>query len=93
MKTTHLLFFRFSCGHEYYDARVSGGVSERENCLCESCQPYDAVVVVNHPCRHCGGSFNYLKDDQQIRLSEEEAQRKLEVCLSLFSKRALTVTA
>jgi hypothetical protein len=82
---THLLFFQFGCGHEYYDSRRPGGVSDWNNCLCESCQPYHAAIVVNHPCRHCGGSFSYLKDALQAQLSEQEAQEKKNAGVPLFN--------
>jgi hypothetical protein len=55
---------------------VPRGVADGENCLCNSCQPFDALVVVNHPCVRCDDSFSYLKDAQQTRLSEQEAQKK-----------------
>jgi hypothetical protein len=61
-ENTHYLFFQFSCGHEYCSNRASGSVSDWENCLCDSCQPYHAIVVVNHPCRHCGGFFSVLQE-------------------------------
>src|SRR6266487_490949 len=77
MRTMHTLFFQFSCGHEYFDHRMPGGVSDWEDCLCDSCQPYHAAIVVNHPCRHCGGSFRYFRDSTQIRLSEEEAEHRI----------------
>jgi hypothetical protein len=84
METTHILFFQFSCGHEYFDNRVPGGVLDWHNCLCDSCQPYHAIIVVKHPCRPCGGSFRYFKDAPQIKLSEEEAARRIEQSSPLF---------
>jgi hypothetical protein len=92
-ETTHMLFCQFSCGHEYSDKRVPGGVSDWENCLCDSCQPYHAIIVVDHRCRLCADSFQYFKDAPQIRLSEQEATRRMKRCVPLFGKKAQTVTA
>lgn len=70
----HLLFLKFSCGHQFCAPRVSGGVSDWMDCLCDSCQPYDAVLTIDHPCRGCGGSMNYSKNAPQTRLTEEAAK-------------------
>jgi hypothetical protein len=82
---THTLFFRFSCGHEYFASRVPGGVADCENCLCDSCQPYHAVVIVDHQCRPCGGSFDCVRDARQTRLSDQEAMQRMANCNPLFS--------
>ena len=74
---THTLFVQFSCGHEYFDKRRAGSVSGCDNCLCDSCQPYHAVIAVNHPCRLCGGSFSYFTNTPQTLLSDEEAARRI----------------
>jgi hypothetical protein len=74
METPHTLFLRFSCGHQYYLPRVSGGVSDWSNCLCDACQPYDAVLTVGHSCRGCGGSMTYAKNAPQTRLTTEAAE-------------------
>ncbi len=71
------LFLRFSCGHEYFDHRVIAGGSGWENCLCELCQPYDALLGVEHPCLHCGGSLTYYTYAAQVQLSETEAKQHL----------------
>jgi hypothetical protein len=86
----HTLFFQFSCGHDYFDTRVSGGVSDCCECLCDSCQPYDGVVVVDHPCRFCGGSFSYLRNAPQIRLLEHEAEDKKKTSTPLFNRHRVT---
>jgi hypothetical protein len=88
----HILFFQFSCGHDYFDYRVPGGVSDRDNCLCDSCQPYHAILVVSHPCRLCGGSFQYFRDAPQMRLSEQDAMTRIEHSVPLFGKKPQTVT-
>lgn len=84
--STHILFFQFSCGHEYFTERLSGG-SDWENCLCDSCQPYDGVLSVEHPCCFCGGSLAYLRDGRQTRLSEAEAKLKIIEAVPLFGNR------
>lgn len=91
METTHLVFLEFACGHEYYFARVPGGVSDWENCLCNSCQPYHAVLTISHRCGACGGSFDYLSTATQIQLSEQEAALQKKTSTPLFS--ALTFDA
>jgi hypothetical protein len=73
MSEIHTLFFHFTCGHEYFMDRVRGGITDWSNCLCNACQPYHAVMSVDHPCGLCGGSFVYFKDDPQAKLSDEEA--------------------
>jgi hypothetical protein len=82
--STHTLVFQFSCGHEYFGKRVPGGVSDWEDCLCDYCQPYHAVLIVNHPCLHCGGSFRYFRDAEQIRLTDDEASRRVAHVSPLF---------
>jgi hypothetical protein len=84
--STHTLLFQFSCRHEYFDYRVPGGVSDWEDCLCDSCQPYHAVLVVNHPCRHCGGSSRYFRDAIQIKLSDAETECRIQRAFPLFPK-------
>jgi hypothetical protein len=81
----HLLFLTFSCGHQYYLPRVSGGVSDWSNCLCDSCQPYDAVLTINYLCRGCGGSMNYAKDAPQTRLTEQAAEELRAACRALYA--------
>jgi hypothetical protein len=92
VKEPHTLFLQFSCGHEYFASRVPGGVSDWHHCLCDYCQPYHAIVIVNHSCGHCGGSFLYFRNDPQIRLSEEEARKRMEYRVPLFGKKTETVT-
>jgi hypothetical protein len=74
----HILFFQFSCGHEYFDTRRTACVSDLAVCLCESCHPYHAAVIVEHPCRICNGSFLYPVNVLQTKLSNEDAERRME---------------
>ena len=77
--STHLLFISFSCGHEFYFYRDPGSVSgDWDNCLCDYCQPYDAILLTAHPCCFCDGSLEYRKDDPQTRLSEAQAKQRIE---------------
>src|ERR1700686_679113 len=85
MSTTHTLFLRFSCGHDFFTKRCFGG-SDWENCLCESCQPYHGVLTVEHPCSHCGDSLAYLKDAPQIRLSETQARQRMTGAVALYQR-------
>jgi hypothetical protein len=85
---THTLFFTFSCGHEYFDKRRAGSVSGCDNCLCDSCQPYNAVIAVSHPCRLCGGSFSYFTNTPQTLLSNEEAARRTIQMIPLYESRS-----
>jgi hypothetical protein len=82
---THFLFLKFGCGHEYYFPRVSGGVSDWSNCLCDSCQPCDAVLTIEHPCRGCGGSMNYARNAPQTQLTQEAAEKLRTTCSPLFA--------
>lgn len=86
LATTHLLFLRFSCGHEYFVQRIVGG-SDWEYCLCESCQPYHGMLIVEHPCLFCGGSFDYRNDGLQVGLTEVEVKEELNRAVPLFGSR------
>ena len=82
-RETHVLFFQFSCGHEYFMKRRLGG-DGWENCLCDSCQPFDGVLSAEHPCCLCGGSLAYFKDGLQTRLSEAEVRQKMTKAIPFF---------
>jgi hypothetical protein len=82
--TTHTLFLQFGCGHEYFLDRVPAGVSDWLLCICDSCQPYDAILTVRHPCAICGGSMGFQKDDLQRKISGEEAATRISSGTPLF---------
>src|ERR1700719_1531988 len=79
----HLLFLKFSCGDQCYNPRASGGGSDWNNCLCDSCQPYDAVLTVGHSCRGCAGSMSYPKEAPETRLTQKQ-QRPCERCATHY---------
>jgi hypothetical protein len=86
----HFLFLKFSCGHQFYALRVSGGVSDWMDCLCDSCQPYDAVLTIDHPCRACGGSMNYPRNAPQTPLTEQAAEELPTTCIPLFATASVS---
>jgi hypothetical protein len=48
------IVLRFSCRHEYSMCRPDGGVTDVSRCICNSCQPYNAVLIFDKACFVCG---------------------------------------
>ena len=67
--------------------RVPGGIADWSHCICDACQPYSAIITSDHRCAFCGGSFEFLTTDPQVRIDEDEAERRMKISMSLFHTR------